>query len=79
MRLLLSITTIAIGATVTFFGTSPVKAAPIDCSELAKNFEIGETNFNENLQCKEGSLVMKYGEWCKRTQGVVCTVGRGWD
>ena len=57
----------------------PAEATPIDCFELAKNFEIGETNFNENLQCKEGSLVMKYGEWCKRTQGVVCTVGRGWD
>jgi len=77
MKLLHSITAIAIGAMFTLFGTTPVKAVSIDCPALVKEFEIGETNYNENLRCKEGSLVMKYGEWCKRTQGVVCSVGRG--
>ena len=78
MKPLHSIAAIAIGATLTLFGIAPVKSEPIDCPALAKKFEIGETNFNENLRCKEGSLVIKYGEWCQRTQGVVCTVGRGW-
>ena len=57
----------------------PAEATPITCSSLARNFETGETNFNENINCKEGSRVMTYGRWCARVQGVVCTVGRGWD
>ena len=62
MKPLHSIAAISMGATFTFFGATLAKATPIDCFALAKNFEIGETNFNKNPQCKEDSLVIKYGE-----------------
>lgn len=79
MKVLTTIIAFTIGSTFTFLGSAPAKATPINCSTLAKNFSIGETNFNENIKCKEGSNVMTYRRWCARTQGVVCTVGRGWS
>ena len=79
MKLLYSIIAVTIGVTFLSFGTTPAEATPIKCSTLAKNFAIGETNFNENIKCKAGSMVMTYGRYCSRTQGIVCTVGRGWS
>ena len=57
----------------------PAEATTIDCSELAKHFANGDVNFDESLKCSTGSSEMTYGRYCSRTQGIVCSKGRGWD
>ena len=57
----------------------PLKASTVECSELAKRFSNGDVDFDEKLKCKAGKSEMTYGKYCPRTQGIVCSEGRGWD
>ena len=55
----------------------PAEASNIECSELAKHFADAEVNFDEKIVCRTGPNKMTYGSYCSRTQGIVCTKGRG--
>ena len=80
MKLLAAIASVAvIGGIHALDETIQVKASTVQCSALARNFSNGDINFNPNLKCREGSREMTYGQWCSRTQGVICTTGRGWQ
>ena len=57
----------------------PLKASTVECSELAKRFSNGDVDFDEKLKCKAGKSELTYGKYCPRTQGIVCSKGRGWD
>ena len=57
----------------------PIKASTVECSELAKRFSNGDVDFDEKLKCKAGKIELTYGKYCPRTQGIVCSKGRGWD
>ena len=55
----------------------PAEASNIECSELAKHFADTDVNFDEKIACRTGPNKMTYGSYCSRTQGIVCTKGRG--
>ena len=81
MRLFNTIATSSLVAGVLIIPVTPAKAAPrlLQCSELANRFAIGVVNFDESLKCRAGQTEMTYGKYCSRTQGIVCTKGRGWS
>ena len=72
-----SFVTITIITAGWFVPVAPVTASTIQCSELAKRFANGEANFDESLKCGIGRSEMTYGRYCSRTQGIVCSQGRG--
>ena len=81
MKLFNTIATASLVGGALFIPGTPAKAAPrlLQCSELANRFAIGDVNFDENLKCKAEQIEMTYGKYCSRTQGIVCTKGRGWS
>lgn len=73
------VATTAAVAGVLLIPAPPADASTIQCSELAIRFANGDINFDERLNCGVGQIEMTYGKYCSRTQGIVCTQGRGRD